>query len=134
MGTYSRLISVNIPKAGTKWTHVCILHDRSVVLPTSVDLTVAREGGVWDFAVDGVILPGDTGHGLLQHGDVGIVGAAKAAGVVGASVAVHAVLRDGTTAAADVIDSIGRLCACADGDKNAVVFRRNVMNTECVNS
>ena len=79
------------------------------VFPTSIDLTVAGEGGVRDLAVDGVILSGHAGHGLLQHGDVGVVGA-EAAGVVaeGASVAAAgAVLRLGAVAV--VVHSVGRL-------------------------
>ena len=91
---------------------------------TSIDLTVAGEGGLGSLGVDGVVLAGHAGHRLLQHGDVGVVRAAAEAAqcVVAEGATANAVLRLGAAVAAS--DSVARLRAwCADGDENAVVSR-----------
>ena len=80
----------------------------SLFVLTSVDLAVAGERGVGHLAVDGVVLAGDAGHGLLQHGDVGVVrAAANAEGIVAG--AASAVLRLGADAV--VAGSVVRLRA-----------------------
>ena len=47
---------------------------------TSINLTVTSESRVWNFGKNGVVLSGNTGDGLLEHGEVGVAGG----GVVGA--------------------------------------------------
>ena len=36
---------------------------------TSIDTSVAGEGSLWGVGVDGVVLAGGAGNGILQHGD-----------------------------------------------------------------
>ena len=43
-------------------------------------MTVTSESRVWNFGKNGVVLSGNTGDGLLEHGEVGVAGG----GVVGA--------------------------------------------------
>ena len=47
---------------------------------TSINLTVTSESRVWNFGKNGVVLSGNAGDGLLEHGEVGVAGG----GVVGA--------------------------------------------------
>ena len=39
------------------------------VVPT-INLTIARESGFRDFGVDGIVLAGNAGNSLLEHGNV----------------------------------------------------------------
>jgi len=94
-----------LPKAGAGYSKSSKI--------TSVDLSLAGEGGVGNLGEDGVVLSGNAGDRLLEHGEVGV------AGGVGSSFG--SVGRKGGVGGSGVAFGVSRKCLLASGPETLLL-------------